>query len=245
MARIGVGHSERGRVSLEGLREGLARQLVAPGHVGDQGAVIALIVLRPIGAAQRVERGERIAMLAVGLLHPGAGERRGEIGDGALAGGGEMLLRLLVVGLLEGLEAEHELGDAMRRLDGGELVGELDGAIPMRRGGLKQEGLLEDDLVLGVVGERLGVELGRGQSCRGRRAPRGPKGNCREGCRNPGRQYRPGSPRNRRQALQGSQQGEETSTPICAESLVQGSSCCRLGYPPPQFLVRLIPRARL
>ena len=163
MARIGVGHSQRGRISLEGLRESLACQLVAAGHVGNERAVIALIVLCPIGAAQRVERGEHLAMLAVGLFHPGAGQCGGEIGDGALTGSREMHLRRFVVGLLEGLEAQHELGNPMRRLDGGELVGELDGAIPIRRGGLKQEGLLEDDLVLGVAGERLGVELGRGQ----------------------------------------------------------------------------------
>ena len=49
----------------------------------------------------------------------------------------------------------------MLRLDLDELLGKLDSAIPMRRRGLEQEGLLEDDLVAGILGERLRVKVRR------------------------------------------------------------------------------------
>jgi hypothetical protein len=111
--------------------------------------VVALIELGPVGIAQTVERGEGLVRLAVGFLHPGAGECRGEIGDGSLAGGGEMLVGFLEVALLESLAAEQEAGDPVRGLDLDQLLGEVDGAIPMRRRRLEQEGLLENDLVGG------------------------------------------------------------------------------------------------
>ena len=162
MARIGVGHPERRRVLLEGLGEGLACDVMPAGDVGDQRAMIALIELRPIGVAQAVERREGVVGLAGGLLHPGAGERRGQIGDRTLAGGGEMLVGFLVVAALEGIAAKQELGDAMRRLDLDEVLGERDGAVPVRGGSLEQEGLLENDLVAGILGQGLGIEVGGG-----------------------------------------------------------------------------------
>ena len=70
-----------------------------------------------------------------------------------------MLVGLLVVALLESLAAEQELGDAMRRLDLDQLAGELDGVVPVRRGGLEQEGLLKDQLVVGILGERPRIEV--------------------------------------------------------------------------------------
>ena len=159
MTGIGIRHSEGRRVLLEGLREGDARGFALACHVGDQGAVIALIELRPVGIAQAVEGGERLVGLAGGLLHPGAGQDRGEIGDRALAGRGEMLVGLLVVALLESLAAEEELRDAMRRLDLDQLAGELDGVVPVRCSGLEQEGLLKDQLVVGILGERPRIEV--------------------------------------------------------------------------------------
>src|SRR3990172_8873243 len=113
------------------------------GDVGDERTVIALIELSPIGIAQTVEGG-------------------GEIGDRSLARRGEMLVCLLVIALLEGLAAEEELGDPMSRLDLDESLGELDGTIPMGRGRLEQEGLFENDLVAGIPGQRLGIEIGCG-----------------------------------------------------------------------------------
>ena len=140
----------------------LARHVVLAGQVGDQGAVIALIELGPVGVAQAVERGEGLVGLAVGLLHPGAGEGRGEIGDRSLARRGEILVGVLVAALLERLAAEQEAGDAVGRLDLDQLLGKLDGAIPMGGGGLEQEGLLENDLVVGILGQSLGIEIGGG-----------------------------------------------------------------------------------
>ena len=116
VARIGVGHPERDGILLEGLGESLARDVVPAGDVGDQSAMIALIELRPIGIAQAVESGESVVGLAGGLLHPGAGERRGQIGDRTLARSGEMLVGFLVVAALEGIAAKQELGDAVRRV---------------------------------------------------------------------------------------------------------------------------------
>ena len=81
---------------------------------------------------------------------------------GSLAGGGEMLVGFLEVALLESLAAEQEAGDPVRGLDLDQLLGELDGAIPMRRCRLEQEGLLENDLVGRILGERLGIEVGGG-----------------------------------------------------------------------------------
>ena len=133
VARIGVGHSQRRRILLEGLGESLARRVMLAGKVGDQRPMIALIELRPVGIAQTVERGEGLVGLAVGLFHPGAGERRSEIGDRPLARRGEILVGLLVPALLEGLAAEQEAGDAVGRLDLDEFLGKLDRAIPMRR----------------------------------------------------------------------------------------------------------------
>ena len=161
MTGIGIRHSERRRALLEGLREGNPRRVALAGDIGDQGAVIALIELRPVGVAQRIEGGERLIGLAGGLLHPGARQNRGQIGDRALARRGEMLVGLLIVALLEGLAAEQELRDAMRRLDLDQLARELDGAIPIRRRGLEQKGLLQDQLVAGILGERFGIVVSR------------------------------------------------------------------------------------
>src|SRR6185312_7908559 len=58
--------------------------------------------------------------------------------------------------------AQQELGNAVRRLDLDDVLGERDGAIPMRRGGLEQEGLLENDLVTGILGQGFGIEIGGG-----------------------------------------------------------------------------------
>ena len=41
-----------------------------------------------------------------------------------------------------------------------QLLGELDGLVPIGGGRLKQEGLLEDQLVLGILGERPRIEIG-------------------------------------------------------------------------------------
>src|SRR4029079_14033909 len=90
------------------------------------------------------------------------GECRGEIGDGSLTGGGEMLVGFLEVALLESLAAEQEAGDPVRGLDLDQLLGEVDGAIPMRRRRLEEEGLLENDLVGRILGQRLGIEVGGG-----------------------------------------------------------------------------------
>src|SRR3989304_4135170 len=106
MARVGVGHPERRWILLEGLGESLARHVMLAGDVGDERTVVALIELGPVGIAQAVEGGESLAGLAVGLLHPGAGEGRGEIGDRPLARRGEMLVSFLVIALLEGLTEE-------------------------------------------------------------------------------------------------------------------------------------------
>ncbi len=125
--------------------------------------MIALIVLSPVGAAQTVERGEGLAVLAVGLLHPGAGQRRGQIGDGPLARGREALFRLLVVRLLEGLDAEQELSDAMGGLRLNQILGQRHRPIPARRRGFQQERLLEDDLVGRIAGQRLRIELRRSE----------------------------------------------------------------------------------
>ena len=80
---------------------------------------------------------------AGGLFHPGAGERRGQIGDRTLARSGEMIVGFLVIAALEGIAPKQELGDAVRRFDFDEVLGQQDGAVPMRRGSLEQEGLLE------------------------------------------------------------------------------------------------------
>ena len=156
---IGVGHSEGRRVLLEGLREGDARRFALAGDIGDQRAVIALIELRPVCVAQTIQGGERLIGLSGSLLHPGARQDRGQIGNRALARRGEMLVGLLVVALLESLAAEQELRDAMRRLDLDQLAGELDGVVPVCRGGLEQEGLLKDQLVVGILGERPRIEV--------------------------------------------------------------------------------------
>ena len=148
MPGVGIGHPERRRVLLEGLGEGHAGHFVLAGDVGDQRAVVALIELCPIGVAQTVEGGEGLVGLAVGLLHPGARERRRQIGDRTLAGGGEMLVGFLVVAALEGIAAKQELRDAVRRLDLDQLAWRARMArSQMRRRRLEQEGLLEDDLV--------------------------------------------------------------------------------------------------
>src|SRR5262245_354414 len=124
--------------------------------------MVALIELGPIGVAQAVERGKGVVRLTVGLLYPGTGERRGEVGDRPLARRGKMLVGFLVVALLERLAAEQELADAVRRLNFDELVGKLDGAIPMGRGCFEQKGLLENDLVAGIPSKGLGIEIGGG-----------------------------------------------------------------------------------
>ena len=162
MARIGLGNAERRRIFLKAWAKAWRRHVVLAGQIGDQATVIALIELGPIGVAQAVERGESLIGLAVGLLHPGAGERRGEIGDRPLARRREILFGVLVAALLERLAAEQEAGDPVGRLDLDQFLGKLDGAIPMGGGGLEQEGLLENDLVAGILGQSLGIEIGGG-----------------------------------------------------------------------------------
>ncbi len=66
---VGICHSERCRVLLEGLGEGDQRHFTLACHIGDQRAMVALIELRPVGVAQRIEGGERWSVLAVRLLH--------------------------------------------------------------------------------------------------------------------------------------------------------------------------------
>ena len=41
-----------------------------------------------------------------------------------------------------------------------QFLGKLDRAVPMGRGRLEQEGLLQNHLILGILGERLGIEIG-------------------------------------------------------------------------------------
>ena len=132
------------------------------GEIGDQGAMVALIELGPIGVAQGVEHGERLVGLSGRLLHPGPRQDRGEIGDRPLARRGEMLVGFLVFALLEGVAAEQELGDAVVRLAFDQIARKLDGAIPVSGRRLEQEGLLQDQLVVGVFGERPRIEIGRG-----------------------------------------------------------------------------------
>ena len=72
-----------------------------------------------------------------------------------------MLVGFAELALLEGLAAQQELCDAVLWLDLDQRFGKLDGAVPMRRGGLQEEGLLEDDLVGRVLSERFGIEVGR------------------------------------------------------------------------------------
>src|SRR6516162_2736732 len=113
--------------------------------------MIALIELRPIRIAQRVESGERFIGLATRLVHPGARQYRSQIGDRPLARRSEMFVGVLVVATLEGVAAKQKLGDTMRRLDLDQLARELVGAVPIRRCRFKQEGLLENDLVVGIL----------------------------------------------------------------------------------------------
>ena len=69
---------------------------------------------------------------------------------------------LLVAALLEGLATEQEAGEPVGGIVLDEILGKLDRAVPMGRGRLEQEGLLENDLVPGVLGQRPGIELGSG-----------------------------------------------------------------------------------
>ena len=230
---IGIGHSECRRVLLEGLREGDPRRFALAGDIGDQRAVIALIELRPVGVAQAIEGGERLIGLAGSLLHPGARQDRGQIGDRALARRGEMLVGLLVVALLEGLAAEQELRDAMRRLDLDQLAGELDGVVPIGRGGLEQEGLLEDQLVVGILGERPANRSLLPRQYRGRRAQRAPRDNCRAECRARRFRLRSRPPPNRPLERRGWPRQRETSAPICGRRQFRHLACAiRLGAAP-------------
>ena len=125
--------------------------------------MVALIELRPVRVAQRIEGGERLVGLAVRLLHPGPRQDRRQIGNRALTRRGEVLVGFLVVAALERVAAEQELRDAVRRLDLDQLARELDGAIPIGSRRFKQEGLLEYQLVAWVLGERPRIEIGRGR----------------------------------------------------------------------------------
>ena len=139
------------------------RDFTLAGHIGDQRAMVALIELRPVGIAQRIEGGERLVGLAVRLLHPGPRQDRRQIGNRTLTRRGEVLVGFLVVAALERLAAEQELRDAVRRLDLDQIARELDGAVPIGRRRFKQEGLLEDQLVARILGERPRIEIGRGR----------------------------------------------------------------------------------
>src|SRR5262249_6066169 len=130
------------------------------GEIGNERAMVALVELGPIGIAQTVESGKRLVGLAGSLVHPGAGQRRGEIGDRTLARLEEVFVGLVVAALLEGLAAEQETREPVGRVGLDQFLGKLDRIVPMGGGRFEQEGLLQDHLVLGILGERLGIELG-------------------------------------------------------------------------------------
>ena len=231
--RIGVGHPQGRRVLLEGLGEGDPRHVALAGHIGDQRAVVALIELCPVGIAQRIEGGECLIGLAVRLLHPGPRQDRRQIGDRTLTRRGEMLVGFLVVAALERLAAEQELRDAVRRLDLDQLARELDGAIPIGGRRLKQEGLLEDQLVARDPRRAPANRSRPRPRCRGRRGPRGRRDSCRAECRArvgplPSRPLPNRPPEQREWPRQ-----RETSAPICGRQNFRQLACA-FGLAPPQ-----------
>ncbi len=131
VARISVGDPERGRILFECLGVGPARDVALAGDVGDQRAVVTLIELRPIGIAELVERGKGFLGLAGGLMHPGAGERRSEIGDRPLPCLGKMPVSLFITAFHEGLTAEQEAGDPVGGIVLDQVLGKLDGVVPI------------------------------------------------------------------------------------------------------------------
>ena len=157
MARKGKRHAQRALIVLGNALVGGARLGLATGLVGEQRAMIAQIVLRPVRLLRRFEDGKRLLGLALRLIQPGPRQGAGQLADGIGAGRLEMLVRRLVALRLE-LDQPHErVRRAMRGLHLDQLARQLLGTSPVALDELHQERLLGQHVVAGIACQRLPV----------------------------------------------------------------------------------------
>ena len=113
---VGERDAQRALVVLGHALVGGARLGAAPGRVGDQRAMVAQVVLRPVRLLRRVEKTERLLGLVLRLVEPGPRQRAGQLADRVGAGRLEVLVGFRVAPRLEVDEPQEGVGGAMRGL---------------------------------------------------------------------------------------------------------------------------------
>ena len=161
MPGVGERDAQRGGVLAHGVLVGAKRVLRLVGDVGDQRLVIVEIELRPLRLLGHIEQLQRPLRVARGGRGPGARQRAGQLADGAVARLAELVVRLRVLAVLEAIDAEQQVRHAVFGALGDQLAGQWDCTVPVRLGGFRLEGLLQQHGVAGVEGESAAVE-GRG-----------------------------------------------------------------------------------
>ena len=196
--------------------------------------MIALIELRPIGVAQTIEGGERLSVLPAACCTQARARIEVEIGDRSLARRGEMLVCLLVSPCLK---ASQPSRNCAMRCDGSTLTSSrasLMALVPIGGSGLEQESLLEDQLVLGILGERPAHRSPLRRRYRGRRGQRARRDNCRAACRARRSRLRSRPPPNRPLARRRWPRQRETfHAPSAEDGMFRHLACAiRLGAAP-------------
>ena len=157
---VGLDDAHGAVVDLVGGGE-LGGGLIAPvGEVEDQSRVVGAERVEPFRAFQFVQKLQRLVGLAGAGKGPGRQELVGKLGQRSAAGLREVLARSGVGAFLEGGNAEGEAAEQVRLVDGHHAVGELQRLRGVAVGELQREGAAQQELVVGILDERTGEEVG-------------------------------------------------------------------------------------
>jgi hypothetical protein len=118
----------------------------------------------PFRPGQLVDAAHRALDVAGAIGCPARQQSRDEIGDRTADRLIDVELRSRIFLELEILHANHQAGDAVGLVDHQDLLGELDRFVDIAVGNRRDEGAIQQLIVLGISPERRAVE-GRGRRC--------------------------------------------------------------------------------
>ncbi|MGY3108927.1 hypothetical protein ACVWW7_005554 [Bradyrhizobium sp. LM6.9] len=163
-ARIGLGDTQHGIVQFVGALEPGAGVLLLAGELEDHAGVEVLEQRIPFRTGQLVDGRDTALGIARTIGGPARQQRGDEIGDRTADRLVDVGLRGRVLLELEIVHADDEARDAVGLVDGEDALGELDGFVDVTVGDRRDEGAVEQLVVLRVGAQSGAVERGGGGS---------------------------------------------------------------------------------
>ena len=162
-ARIRLGDAQHGIVELVGPLEARAGVLFLARQLEDHARMQILEDRIPFRTGQLVDAGDRAFGVTGAVGRPGRQQRRHQIGDRAADGLVDVELGGGIFFLLQAVHADHEPRDAVRLVVRQDPLGELDGLVDVAIRDRRDEGAVQELVVLGIGAQGGAIELRSGR----------------------------------------------------------------------------------